>query len=146
MTLAALLLVITTATPAVQQSIDRFNHALESATRNMDNAATLALWDDDGVSLLPSTPPIAGKPALGKFLDEVTAKFPGAHMESFEMECHTIDASGDSASEWCSEHQVVRFADGKPTFDGRGTMLLVLHRNRGGEWRIKAEMWNPAPR
>ncbi len=140
MTLAALLLVIATA------SIDRFNQALESATRRMDNAATLALWDDDGVSLLPATPPISGKAALGRFLEEVTAKYPGAHMESFEMQCHTIEVSADDASEWCTEHQVVRFSDGKPPFDGRGTMLLVLHRKAGGDWRIKAEMWNPAPR
>lgn len=55
------------ATPA-QSGIETFNKSLDAATRSMDNAATLALWDDDGVSLLPSTPPIVGKKAIGKFL------------------------------------------------------------------------------
>ena len=33
--------------------IGAFNDSLAAATRRMDNAATLALWADDGVSLLP---------------------------------------------------------------------------------------------
>jgi len=53
--------------------IDAFNKAFAKATRTMDNAATLALWDDDGVSLLPSTKPIIGKPAIAKFLTDVMA-------------------------------------------------------------------------
>jgi ketosteroid isomerase-like protein len=125
--------------------VEAFNHAMEAATRHMSNPEALALWEDDGVSLLPSTPPIAGKKAIGQFLDQVTAQLKGAHMQSFEMQCHDITVSGDWASEWCTEHQVVRFADPKqPPFDGRGTMLFVLHRGAGGQWRLKTEMWNQA--
>ncbi|MFI5257703.1 MAG: hypothetical protein ACHQRK_10635, partial [Gemmatimonadales bacterium] len=64
--------------------IDSFNRALADATRRMDNAATLALWNDDGVSLLPSTKPIVGKAAIGAFVNAMTASFPGAHMEKFD--------------------------------------------------------------
>jgi ketosteroid isomerase-like protein len=125
--------------------IEAFNHAMDAATRHMSNAEALALWEDDGVSLLPSTPPIAGKKAIAQFLDQVTEQLKGAHMERFEMQCHDITVSGDWASEWCTEHQVVRFADPKqPPFDGRGTMLFVLHRGAGGQWRLKTEMWNQA--
>jgi len=121
--------------------IEAFNHALENATRHMDNAATLALWDDDGVSLLPSTKPVVGKKAIADFLTSVTSTLGGAHMESFAMACRDIETSGDWASEWCTEHQVVRLP-GNKTFDGRGTMLFVLHRGTDAKWRIKREMWN----
>ncbi|MBS0457076.1 MAG: DUF4440 domain-containing protein [Proteobacteria bacterium] len=124
--------------------IDVFNRALEQATRSMDNAATLALWDDDGVSLLPSTPPIIGKPAIAHFFDQVTDALHGAHMQSYEQQCFDIHVSGDLASEWCTEHQVVVFADGRPAFDGRGKMLFVLHRGEDGRWRVRQEMWNQA--
>jgi uncharacterized protein (TIGR02246 family) len=123
-------------------TLDTFNNALIDATKRMDNAAVLRLWEEDGVSLLPSTPPIVGKAAIGKFLDEVTSKYPAAHMDSFTLECSDIAVSGDLASEWCTEHQVVSFGDNRPPFDGRGKMLLVLHRGRDGKWRIQAEMWN----
>jgi ketosteroid isomerase-like protein len=125
--------------------IQAFNEALADATRRIDNKAALALWDDDGVSLLPSTPPIVGKAAIARFLDDVTAHMPGAHMRQFDMECFDIDVAGNWASEWCREHQIVEFSDGSPTFDGKGHMLLVLHRNKSGKWQIRREMWNQAP-
>jgi uncharacterized protein (TIGR02246 family) len=125
------------------EEIEAFNRALDDATRRMDNAATLALWDDDGVSLLPSTKPIAGKAQIARFLNDVTSQNPGGKMETFTLECTDIQVSGDWASEWCTEHQVVVFPDGK-RFDGRGKMLFVLHRGADGTWRVHDEMWNQA--
>ncbi|MBB5346104.1 YybH family protein [Tunturibacter empetritectus] len=124
--------------------IDAFNRSLEDATFRMDNAATVALWTEEGVSLLPSTKPIVGKAAIAAFLDRVTAQFPGARMEKFELKCFDIEVSGDLASEWCTEHQVVHMPDGKPPFDGRGRMLLVLRKSSEGRWRLEREMWIPA--
>lgn len=131
--------------PASPRSeIEAFNRSFEDATRRMDNAATMALWADDGISLLPSTKPIVGKGAIARFMERVTAPLKGARMDKFEMECFAIDVSGDTASEWCSEHQVVLMPGGKPPFDGRGKMLLVLRRGLDGKWRLLREMWNQA--
>jgi ketosteroid isomerase-like protein len=124
--------------------VEAFNRAFDAATRHMDNAATLALWEDDGVSLLPSTAPIVGKPAIAKFMGDVMASIPGGHMQTFESACFDITVSGDWASEWCTEHQLVQFAAGKPPFEGWGKMLLVLHRGSDGRWRLRTEMWNQA--
>jgi ketosteroid isomerase-like protein len=110
----------------------------------MDNAALVALWADDGISLLPSTKPIVGKVAIAAFIDSVTNQNKGAQMEKFELKCFAIDVSGDIASEWCSEHQVVLMPGGKPPFDGFGKMLLVLRRDPDGKWRLQREMWNQA--
>lgn len=129
---------------ADRAGVEAFNRAFDAATRAMDNAATLALWEDDGVSLLPSTAPIVGKPAIKRFMDAVMASIPGAHMQAFESACFDIHVSGDWASEWCTEHQRVTFAGGKPPFEGWGKMLLVLHRGADGHWRLRTEMWNQA--
>ncbi len=110
----------------------------------MDNAAVSALWEHDGVSLLPGTTPLVGKPAIRAFLEAVTAGYPGARMQTFTFTCSGLDVAGAGASEWCTEHQVVRLAGGKQ-FDGRGHMLLVLHRGADGRWRLRREMWNQAP-
>jgi uncharacterized protein (TIGR02246 family) len=126
------------------REIEAFNTQLENATRAMNNSALLALWADDGISLLPSTKPLVGKPAIASFLNNVTAQLQGAKMETFEMRCSAIEVSGDWASEWCDEHQVVVLPGGKPPFDGRGRMLFVLHREGNDKWRIQCEMWNQA--
>ena len=127
-----------------QAEIEAFNSRLENATRSMNNAETLALWADDGISLLPSSKPLVGKPAIAEFLTRVTAPLKGARMDLFEMHCSAIEVSGEWASEWCDEHQVVLLPGGKPPFDGRGRMLLVLHKAENGIWQIKCEMWNQA--
>ncbi|HEX5385532.1 MAG TPA: nuclear transport factor 2 family protein [Gemmatimonadales bacterium] len=128
---------------AAAAGVERFNQALADATRHMDNGATLALWADDGISLLPGAEPIVGKPAITKFLEGVTARMSGAHMKSYEQHCFGLEVSGAWASEWCTEHQVVDLGGGK-TFDGRGKMLFVLHREVDSVWRVKREMWNRA--
>ena len=127
---------------AADAGIEGFNRALIQATTRMDNAAALALWEDDGIALLPQTKPMIGKQAIAKFLDDVSSQLPGARMEKFEMKCFDVERSGDSATEWCEEHQHVVFPNGKPPFDGRGKMLLVLHRGADGKWRMRREMWN----
>lgn len=132
------------ADPVDTSSLGAFNRALADATRRMDNAATLALWSNDGVSLLPSTKPIEGKAAITAFLTSTTASLSGAHMAQFDLRCHDVQVAGDWASEWCTEHQIVRFADNRPPFDGWGKLLFVLHRSGSGPWRIKTEMWNQA--
>jgi ketosteroid isomerase-like protein len=141
---AALPIVAQTMPLSPRAQVEAFNRKFEDATRRMDNAAIVALWADDGISLLPSTKPIVGKVAIAAFIDSVTAQIKGAKMEKFELECFAIDVSGDIASEWCSEHQVVLMAAGKPPFNGRGKMLLVLRRGLDGEWRLLREMWNQA--
>jgi ketosteroid isomerase-like protein len=127
---------------AADVGIEEFNRALIQATTRMDNAAALALWEDDGITLLPEIKPIIGKKAIAKYLDDVATQLSGARMERFEMKCFGIERSGDFATEWCEEHQHVILPDGKSAFDGRGKMLLVLHRGADGKWRMRREMWN----
>ena len=129
--------------PDARAGIDSFNVALDAATRHMDNAATLALWEEDGISLLPGTKPIVGRRAIGELITAITSQFPGAAMEKFESACHDLEVAGSWASEWCVEHQIVRLSADK-TFDGWGKMLLVLHHGADGRWRLSREMWNQA--
>jgi ketosteroid isomerase-like protein len=133
------------APPPAGDGIAAFNEALAQATRQMDNAATLRLWAEDGMSLLPQTAPIQGKPALARFLDEVAQQLPGAHMTQFEMHCFDLVEAGAWASERCEEHQRVELPGGKPPFEGWGRMLLELRRESDGSWRLVREMWQPAP-
>jgi len=129
--------------PGARAGIDSFNVALDAATRHMDDAATLALWEDDGISLLPGTKPVVGRRAIGDMIAGISRQFPGATMQKFEIACHDVELAGPWASEWCVEHQIVRLSADR-TFDGWGKMLLVLHRGADGRWRLSREMWNQA--
>ena len=122
--------------------IDAFNKKYIATHLRMDNAAVMSMWAEDGISLLPTTDPIIGKEAIGKFMDEVTGKMPGYHMQKVDVDFQGIEVSGDWASEWAEEHQVVQPPPGKRVIDSYGKLLLVLHREADGNWRITREMWN----
>jgi uncharacterized protein (TIGR02246 family) len=122
--------------------IDAFNKKYIAAHLRMDNAAVMNMWAEDGISLLPTTDPIIGKEAIGKFMDEVVGRMPGYHMQKMDVDFQGIEVSGDWASEWAEEHQVVQPPPGKRVIDSYGKLLLVLHREADGNWRITREMWN----
>jgi ketosteroid isomerase-like protein len=97
--LGALLICACGASFAADAGIEEFNRALIQATTQMDNAAVLALWEDDGIALLPQTKPMIGKKVIAGFLNDVSSQLPGARMEKFEMKCFDAERTGDSATE-----------------------------------------------
>jgi len=98
------------------------------------------------VDLMPGEAPMIGKKVIEAWVEAILAKMPGYKVTKQEMEFHDIQVSGDWASEWALEHQVVQPPDGKESIETWGKMALVLHREANGEWRIKQEMWNAAPK
>src|ERR1700757_1378305 len=127
---------------AGRREIDAFNKKYIAAHLRMDNAAVMSMWAEDGISLLPATDPIIGKDAIGKFMEDVTGKMPGYHMQKIDVDFQGIEGSGNWASEWAEEHQVVQPPPGRRVIDSYGKLLLVLHREADGNWRITREMWN----
>jgi ketosteroid isomerase-like protein len=109
-----------------------------------DHAGMLELWAEDGVDLMPGESPLVGKNAITKWLKAVESISPGSSVSKEELEFHDIRVSGDWASEWAVEHQVVR-RKGKSTVEGHGKIALVLHRDTQGSWKIEQEMWNDSP-
>ena len=129
-----------------RKEIETFNKKYVELHLKMDTAGVLALWAEDGVDLMPGEAPMIGKRTIVAWVEAIVSKMPGYKMEQEEMEFHDIHVSGDWASEWATEHQVVRPPDGKPPIEGYGKMALVLHREANGEWKVQQEMWNAAPR
>ena len=126
--------------------IEAFNNHYVELHLKMDTAGVLALWEEDGVDLMPGDAPVIGKKKIMAWVEDIVAKMPGYKVLKQDMEFHDIQVCGDWASEWATEHQMVQPPDGKPVIEGYGKMALVLHRGANGEWKVKQEMWNAAPK
>jgi len=129
-----------------KEEIEKFNEHYRQLHLQMDHEGIFALWAEDGVDLMPGDAPIVGKKAIVAWVQEILAKMPGYKVVRQDMEFHDVVVSGDWASEWCLEHQVVQPPDGKPPIETWGKMALVLHRDPTGQWKVKLEMWNAAPK
>ena len=122
-----------------------FNEKFINAHLRMDNPAIIAMWADDGVSLLPSMPPMVGRATIGKFITDITAQMPGYKIVREKIDFHDIQVSGDWASEWGLETQGLQ-PPNQPVMEGYGKILFVLHKEAHGEWKIQHEMWNANPK
>jgi uncharacterized protein (TIGR02246 family) len=131
---------------SAREEIDAFNKRYVEMHLKMDTAGILATWTEDGVSLMPEEAPLIGKKAIVAWVENILSQMTGYKVVKEEIDFHDIQISGDWASEWANEHQVVQPPDGKPVIDSRGKMALVLHREASGEWKVKQEMWNQAPK
>jgi uncharacterized protein (TIGR02246 family) len=125
-----------------KREIEAFNQKMDEVTLKMDNAGVMAMWAEDGVTLLPGMAAVEGKKSIAKFLDDVVSQLKGYHVTEQKSEFHSIEVSGDWAFEWGTTYQVVQPPDGKPPIANHGKILLVLHREANGEWKLKREMWN----
>lgn len=134
------------ASSGAREEIEKFNQHFLDLHFKMDTPGIFALWADDGVDLMPGEAPLIGKPAIQAWVEAILAKMPGYKVVKQEMQFRDIQVSGDWASEWALEHQVVQPPDGKDPIETRGKMALILHRDSSGQWKIKQEMWNAAPK
>jgi uncharacterized protein (TIGR02246 family) len=133
-------------TVGAKEEIEAFNKRYVEMHLKMDTAGIFTTWAEDGVSLMPGEAPLIGKKAIVAWVENILSQMPGYKVVKEEVDFHDIQISGDWASEWATEHQVVQPPDGKPVIDSRGKMALVLHREASGEWKVKQEMWNQAPK
>jgi uncharacterized protein (TIGR02246 family) len=131
---------------AGRNEIEAFNRRYVELYLKMDTAGVLALWEQDGVDLMPGEDAMIGKKKIVAWVEDIVAKMPGYKVTKQDMEFHDIRVCGDWASEWATEHQVVQPPEGKPPIEGYGKMALVLHREANGEWKVQQEMWNVAPK
>jgi len=128
-----------------RNEIDAFNKKFIELHLKMDTPGMMAMWEEDGLDLMPGQAPIAGRKTITAWVENVLSKNPGYQVVKEEMEFHDIQVCGDWATEWATEHQVAKASEGKPDFDGYGKLALVLHRE-AREWKIKQEMWNVSPK
>lgn len=132
------------AKPSAIREIEAFNTVFTAAHQRMDNDAIVSFWAEDGVSLLPGMAPLVGKAKIAEMILDIPKKYPGFRVLKQEDEFHDIQVSGDWASEWALTHQVAQPPGDKPPLDIHGKMLLILHREKDGHWKVKQEMWNSA--
>jgi ketosteroid isomerase-like protein len=122
-----------------------FNEKFINAHLRMDNPAIIAMWAEDGVSLLPGMVPMVGRAAIGKFINDITAQMPGYKVVREKIDFRDIQVSGDWASEWGLETQGIQ-PPNQPAMEGYGKILFVLHKDAPGQWKIQLEMWNANPK
>lgn len=129
---------------APQGDVAAFNQRFDEAIRAMDNEAVIAMWANDGVDMMPGQTPIVGKEEIARFIRDMGTKLKGYKVLKHATEYHVISQSGNTVAEWLTAKQTVSPPDGGKNLEASGRIVLVLEKGAAG-WKIKSEMWQPAP-
>lgn len=146
--LSALILSLVAQTTADQnerKSVDAVNKEIVRACQERDWDATLALWADDGVDLLPGLAPMVGKAKISAWLDSLRPQMEGTKMRYCTVDWQDIQIHGDLAYEWGINRQLIDYPPPRKSAPNEGKILFILKRQGDGSWKIALESWNSSP-
>lgn len=127
---------------AVRNELLRRDGEWAAAAGTTDVERIVSYWSDDAVITPPHEAPVAGKPAIRKFVDD-SLKVPG-----FSVRWKPAEAAVSSAGDlgYTTGENVFTFPDssGKvATHPGR--YVTVWKKDDAGQWRCVIDFWNEAP-
>jgi len=112
----------------------------------MDPMATMSLWAEDGVDLLPGMEPMVGKSVISQWLKGLLEQMKGVKVLQCDVDWKQIEIKDDVAYEWGINTQTVSLPDRPEPQKNEGKITLILRRQPSGQWKLVLESWNNSPR
>ena len=143
--------------PAAQHNLEEDQKAIADLQRRdidaniaVDTEKLLALRTDDVVYLVPGRPPLVGKDAVRKYLEEIRQQLANWDMLAYEESWQEVQVVGDFAFEWGTVNIRARQEGEKRESAAVRNVMQVIRRQPDGDWKISRAVWNiqspqPAP-
>jgi ketosteroid isomerase-like protein len=110
-----------------------------AASEGRDVEQVLSYWTDDAVVLAPGLPPVIGKHALRRYVQE-SLQIPGFRIRWTSTDV-TLSPDENLAYMFSRNAITMNGPDGAPvTTQGRG--ITIWRRESDGEWRCAVDIWN----
>ena len=111
----------------------------------VDTEKLLALRTDDVVYLVPANPPLVGKEAVRKYLEEIRQQLADWDMTAYEETWQEVQVVGDFAFEWGTINIRAKQEGEKRESAAVRNVMQVLKRQPDGSWKIARVIWNLQP-
>lgn len=103
----------------------------KAAVKARDAAKTASYWSDDATLMIPGAPPITGKAAIQKFIDD-TFKDKNFSID-WTADKLEVAASGDIA--WESAVETMTSTQGKKVMTSKAEGVVVWKKQADGSWK-----------
>ena len=108
----------------------------------VDTEKLLALRTDDVVYLAPGRPPLVGKDAVRKYLEEIRQQLANWDMVGFEENWQEVQVAGDFAFQWGTVNIRAKQEGERRESAAARNVMQVLKRQADGSWKIARAIWN----
>jgi uncharacterized protein (TIGR02246 family) len=114
----------------------------EAASEGFDVEGILSFWTDDAVVLPPGLPPLIGKAALRRYVED-SMQIPGFRITWSSTDV-TFSPDGNLAYMFSQNAVTMNAPDGQPTTT-EGRAVTIWRREHDGAWRCAVDIWNAGP-
>jgi ketosteroid isomerase-like protein len=131
-----------------KEAIQKLHDEDIQASLALDVPKLESLWTNDIVMLAPGGPPILGREANAKRLEDDAAKLKSVEIMAYDEQWQEVRIEGDWAYEWGSIAGRTRPFTGGKESEYKWNVLRVLNRQPDGSWKIARSIYNdasPAP-
>lgn len=111
-----------------------------AATKARDSERAASFWSDDATILMPNSPPITGKQAIGAYVAE-SFKSPDFSIV-WTTDKVVVATSGDVA--YAIGSPEVTFRAGKQLVTSKNNGLVVWKKQRDGQWKAAVDIATPS--
>jgi uncharacterized protein (TIGR02246 family) len=113
-----------------------------AASKENDVDTLASLWTQDGVLIVPMSPPFVGKPAIRKLLEHQKEQARDAETTAYDEQWEELRIIGDYAYEWGSISATIELSGGKQVSHTVGAMR-ILQKQKDGEWLVARAIVTP---
>lgn len=114
------------------------------ASKENDIDTLASLWTQDGVLIIPMSPPLVGKPAIRKMLEQQKEQAKDVETTAYDERWEELRIMGDYAYEWGNISVSMELPGGKQGSHTVGAMR-ILQKQKDGEWLVARAIVTPGP-
>ena len=112
------------------------------ASKENDIDTLASLWTQDGVLIIPMSPPFVGKPARRKMLEQQKELAKDVETTAYDERWEELRIIGDYAYEWGNISVTLELSGGKQGSHTVGAMR-ILQKQKDGEWLVARAIVTP---
>ena len=112
------------------------------ASKENDIDTLASLWTQDGVLIIPMSPPLVGKPAIRKMLEQQKVQAKDVETTAYDERWEELRIIGDYAYEWGNISVTMELPGGKQGSHTVGAMR-ILQKQKDGEWLVARAIVTP---
>jgi len=112
------------------------------ASKENDIDTLASLWTQDGVLIIPMSPPLVGKPAIRKMLEQQKVQAKDVETTAYDERWEELRIIGDYAYEWGNISVTMDLPGGKQGSHTVGAMR-ILQKQKDGAWLVARAIVTP---
>lgn len=126
----------------MRTAIEKLHEIDQEASQRGDFDTLITLMTDDCILLPPARPPIKGKDAIRKYMQDQKEQLDAIEIIEYSHDFQEIKILGKWAFEWGYFSNTAKPKGEEGLIKGSGKLFRILELQEDGSWKVSRSIWN----